>query len=116
MPQLKCENCGLGYQQHALARQIALSTGVACPRCRGALRPHQIEADPEAGDSIAATRSAHHRHATSAPLNECANSRESESSWPVTLRAPRRCASRRPATAKSDVDPPELHRRRRSQL
>ena len=67
MPQLQCENCGLSYPQHALARHIALTTGVACPRCRGALRPHQIKADPETGDSIAATRAAHHQHKASAP-------------------------------------------------
>jgi hypothetical protein len=66
MPQLKCENCGLSYRQHALARHIALTTGVACPRCHGALQPEHIEADPNAHDNPAAKRARHHGHEATA--------------------------------------------------
>jgi hypothetical protein len=34
---LRCERCGLTYSRAAIARQMALATGVACRRCGGTL-------------------------------------------------------------------------------
>jgi serine/threonine-protein kinase RsbW len=56
MSRLRCEHCSLVYQRAALARQMALATGVACPRCSGALRSEHAEADPDARDTTVAVR------------------------------------------------------------
>jgi uncharacterized paraquat-inducible protein A len=37
MSQLKCESCGLIYSLGAIAREMALATGVDCRRCGGTL-------------------------------------------------------------------------------
>jgi hypothetical protein len=39
MSQLSCESCGLTYSRAAIAREMALATGVAGRRCGGTLRP-----------------------------------------------------------------------------
>ena len=38
MSRLMCESCGLVYSRAAIAREMALATGVACRRCGGTLK------------------------------------------------------------------------------
>ena len=47
MSRLMCESCGLGYSRAAIAREMALATGVACRRCGGTLKAE--EAPPHRG-------------------------------------------------------------------
>jgi len=52
MSRLRCESCGLGYSRTAIAREMALVTGVACRRCGGTLQAedaHEDRGNREAG-------------------------------------------------------------------
>jgi uncharacterized paraquat-inducible protein A len=57
MSHLRCESCGLVYSLGAIARELALATGVACRRCGGTLAGLS-DADLEHRDAIVAVRSA----------------------------------------------------------
>jgi hypothetical protein len=41
MHYLRCEGCGLIYSRAAIAREMSLSTGVACRRCGGRLKAEE---------------------------------------------------------------------------
>jgi len=53
--QLRCVQCGLGYSQAAVAREMTLATGVQCRRCGGGL--HQTDEAPAERTAITAMRS-----------------------------------------------------------
>jgi hypothetical protein len=57
MSHLRCESCGLIYSLGAIAREMALATGVACRRCGGTLADVS-DADRGARDAIVAVHSA----------------------------------------------------------
>ena len=57
MSHLRCESCGLIYSLGAIARELALATGVACRRCDGTLADLP-DADRVRRDAIVAVHSA----------------------------------------------------------
>lgn len=57
MSRLRCDECGLVYQRAAIARQMTLSSGVACRRCGGLLQSEHPEPDSDARTTVVAVRS-----------------------------------------------------------
>jgi hypothetical protein len=55
---LTCEGCGLIYSRAAIARQMALATGVGCGRCGGTLKAEEARADRGGRASVQAVRAA----------------------------------------------------------
>ena len=56
MSQLRCERCGLGYSRAAIAREMALATGVACRRCGGTLEAEDAQQDQGKRERVLAMR------------------------------------------------------------
>ena len=53
-----CESCGLVYSRAAIAREMALATGVACRRCGGTLKAEEARADRGKREPVQAVRTA----------------------------------------------------------
>jgi ribosomal protein S27AE len=60
MSRLICERCGLVYSRAAIAREMALATGVACGRCGGTLKAEEAHADRGRREPVRAVRAAAH--------------------------------------------------------
>lgn len=58
MSQLRCESCGLVYSRAAIAREMALATGVACRRCGGTLEAEDAHEDRGKREPVLAVRAA----------------------------------------------------------
>jgi hypothetical protein len=56
--QLRCESCGLVYSRAAIAREMALATGVSCRRCGGALEAEDAHEDRGKREPVLAVRAA----------------------------------------------------------
>jgi hypothetical protein len=56
MSQLQCQSCRLIYSMGAIAREMALATGVACRRCGGTLADRS-DAVERARDAVTAVHS-----------------------------------------------------------
>jgi hypothetical protein len=55
---LMCESCGLVYSRAAIAREMALATGVACRRCGGTLKAEEAQTHRGRGEPDQAVRAA----------------------------------------------------------
>ncbi|MEA2279983.1 MAG: hypothetical protein QOK21_590 [Solirubrobacteraceae bacterium] len=58
MAYLRCETCGLVYSRAAIARELAISTGVDCRRCGGTLKAEEAEEPRFERRPVLAVRSA----------------------------------------------------------
>ncbi len=56
MSRLTCERCGLVYSRAAIAREMALATGVACRRCGGTLQADDAHEDRSKREPVLAVR------------------------------------------------------------
>jgi len=55
-----CGTCGLIYSRAAIAREMALATGVACRRCGGTLKAEAAHTDRAEREPVQAVRAAAH--------------------------------------------------------
>jgi hypothetical protein len=53
---LRCERCGLIYSRAAIAREMALATGVVCRRCGGTLEAEDAHEDRGKREPVLAVR------------------------------------------------------------
>ena len=58
MSRLTCESCGLVYSRAAIAREMALATGVACRRCGGTLKVDEAHTHRGRREPVQAVRAA----------------------------------------------------------
>ena len=58
MSRLMCESCGLVYSRAAIAREMALATGVACRRCGGTLNADEAHTHRGRREPVQAVRAA----------------------------------------------------------
>ena len=58
MSRLMCESCGLVYSRAAIAREMALATGVACRRCGGTLKADEAHTHRGRREPVQAVRAA----------------------------------------------------------